>query len=440
MQVVYRRCCGMDVHKDAITACVLVFNDKGEKEVRRKEFGTWWKELQRLKLWLYASKVTGVGMESTGVYWKPIWNVLRGHFELVLANPYYVKNIPSDKTDPKDAAWIADLLAHGLIRGSFVPPAEVEQWRDLTRYRVKLVGEYNRVHNRIHKVLEDANLKLDTVVSDILGVSGREIMRSIIAGQQDPAWLADKARGRLRSKRDQLRLVLRGQITDHHCYMLRELLDDLEQVEQKRTKIDEEIERRMQPQHELIERLTTIPGVDVVTAWTLLAELGKDMSVFPDADHAASWAGLVPGNHESGGKRHNARTRKGNRWLRRALCQSAWAVAHKKNCYLTALFYRRARIHGIKKAIVAVAHQILIIAYHLLRDGGVYQEKGGDFFDRLNPQRTTKRLSQRLERLGYEVILKPRADTAEQPLVAQRPRGRPRKAPKTQVADNAPPS
>ena len=194
----------------------------------------------------------------------------------------------------------------------------------------------------------------------------------------------------------------------------------------------------MQAQQTLIERLTTIPGVDAVTAWTLLAELGTDMSVFPDADHAASWAGLVPGNHESGGKRHPVRTRKGNRWLRRALCQSAWAVTRKKNCYLTALFYRRAHIHGMKKAIVAVAHQILIIAYHLLRDGGVYQEKGGDFFDRLNPQRTSKRLSQRLERLGYEVILKPRPEKVEQPPVSKRPRGRPRKAPNTQVADTAP--
>jgi transposase len=268
-------------HKDSITACVLVFNDKGEKEVRRKEFGTWWKELQRLKLWLYACKVTHVGMESTGVYWKPVWNVLRGNFEMVLANPYYVKNIPSDKTDPKDAAWIADLVAHGLIRGSFVPSAEVEQWRDLTRYRVKVVGEYNRVHNRIHKVLEDANLKLDTVVGDILGVSGREMIRSIIDGHQDPGWLADKARGRLRGKRDQLRLVLRGQITEHHRYMLRELLDDLERVEKKRNEIEEEIEQRLQPQQALIERLTIIPGVDVVTAWTLLAELGTDMSIFP---------------------------------------------------------------------------------------------------------------------------------------------------------------
>ena len=436
MQVVYRRCCGLDVHKDSIAACVLVLGEQGEKEVRRKEFGTYWKELQRLKLWLYASKVTKVAMESTGIYWKPVWNVLRGHFELLLANPYYVKNIPSEKTDPKDAAWLADLLAHGLMRGSFVPPPEVEQLRDLTRYRVKLVCEYNRIHNRIHKVLEDANLKLDTVASDILGVTGRKIIDAILQGQEDPAWLADKACSHLRKKRDQLRLVLRGQITEHHRYLLGELMNDLHHVEEKRKRIETEIEQRMQPHQAFVQRLITIPGVDCVTAWTLIAELGTDMTIFPDADHAASWAGLVPANCESAGKRKSNRTRKGNRWLRRALCQSAWAVAHKKNCYLTAHFYRRASRHGMKKAIVATAHQILIIAYHLMRDGCVYQEKGGDFFDRLNPARTSKRLSQRLERLGYEVILQRRSPDPAEPPLPKRPRGRPRKASNTQTVDN----
>lgn len=435
MQVVYRRCCGLDVHKNSVTACVLVFHEGGSKEVRRKEFGTYWKQLCALRWWLQVSKVTHVAMESTGVYWKPVWNVLRGHFQLLLANPYFIKNIPSEKTDPKDAAWIADLLAHGLIRPSFVPPPEIEELRDLTRYRVKLVQEYNRIHNRIHKVLEDANLKLDIVATDILGVTGRSIIQAIIDGQEDPAWLADKARSHLRKKREQLRLVLRGHITEHHRYMLRELMDDWQRVEQKREKIEAELELRLKPHQATIQRLRTIPGVEAITAWTLIAELGMDMAVFPDADHAASWAGLVPGNCESAGKRKSSRTRKGNRWLRRALCQSAWAVAHKKDCYLTAHFYRRAARHGMKKPIVATAHQILIIAYHLLRDGSVYQEKGGDFFDRLNPARTTKRLSQRLERLGYEVILKPQVRAPESS-TPKRPRGRPRKAPNAQPIDN----
>lgn len=282
--------------------------------------------------------------------------------------------------------------------------------------------EYNRIHNRIHKVLEDANLKLSSVASDILGATGRAIIQAIIRGQEHPDWLADKAMSTLRNKRDQLRLVLKGRITDHHRHLLRELMDDVDRVEEKICRVQAEIAQRMQIYQPLVDRLTTIPGVDILTAWTLIAELGPDMSVFPDADHAASWAGLVPGSFESAGKRKSSRTRHGNRWLRRALCQSAWAVAHKKDCYLTAHFYRRASRQGAKKAIVATAHQILIIAFHILRDGTIYRERGGDAFDRMNPARTTKRLSQRLERLGYEVILKPRAELPEPPLPHRRGR------------------
>lgn len=422
MQVVYSRCCGLDVHKDSLTACVLVFDEQGRRQVRKKEFPTYWQQLQRLKLWLYANKVQHVAMESTGVYWKPVWNILQGHFPLLVTNPYHMKNIPGRKTDQNDAEWIADLLAHGLLRGSFIPPPGIQELRDWTRYRVKLMQEYNRIHNRIHKVLEDANLKLSSVASDILGATGRAIIQAIIRGQEHPDWLADKAMSTLRNKRDQLRLVLKGRITDHHRHLLRELMDDVDRVEEKICRVQAEIAQRMQIYQPLVDRLTTIPGVDILTAWTLIAELGPDMSVFPDADHAASWAGLVPGSFESAGKRKSSRTRHGNRWLRRALCQSAWAVAHKKDCYLTAHFYRRASRQGAKKAIVATAHQILIIAFHILRDGTIYRERGGDAFDRMNPARTTKRLSQRLERLGYEVILKPRAELPEPPLPHRRGR------------------
>lgn len=422
MQVVYSRCCGLDVHKDSLTACVLVFDEQGRRQVRKKEFPTYWQQLQRLKLWLYANKVQHVAMESTGVYWKPVWNILHGHFPLLVTNPYHMKNIPGRKTDQNDAEWIADLLAHGLLRGSFIPPPGIQELRDWTRYRVKLMQEYNRIHNRIHKVLEDANLKLSSVASDILGATGRAIIQAIIRGQEHPDWLADKAMSTLRNKRDQLRLVLKGRITDHHRHLLRELMDDVDRVEEKICRVQAEIAQRMQIYQPLVDRLTTIPGVDILTAWTLIAELGPDMSVFPDADHAASWAGLVPGSFESAGKRKSSRTRHGNRWLRRALCQSAWAVAHKKDCYLTAHFYRRASRQGAKKAIVATAHQILIIAFHILRDGTIYRERGGDAFDRMNPARTTKRLSQRLERLGYEVILKPRAELPEPPLPHRRGR------------------
>lgn len=411
MQVVYSRCCGLDVHKDQVTACVLVLGDNGNRDVRIREFRTYRKDLERLRLWLYANKVKHVAMESTGVYWKPVWHVLDGHFPLLLANPYHMHNIPGRKTDQNDAEWIADLLAHGLLKASFVPPRPIQELRDLTRYRVKLAGEFNRVHNRIGKVLEDAGIKLGSVASDILGVSGRKIIRALIAGEQRPEWLADKVLSSLRSKRDELRLVLRGEVNGHHRYLLQELMDDLERIESKLLRIEAEIVRRTQPYKQQLERLDTIPGVDWITAWTILAELGADMSAFPDAHHAASWAGLVPGSFESAGKRKSSRTRHGNRWLRRALCQSAWAVTHMKNSYLTAHFYRCASKRGTKKAILATAHQILIIAFHILRDGTSYQERGGDYFDRLNPERTRIRLEKRLQRLGWEVVLKPLART-----------------------------
>ena len=407
MQVVYSRCCGLDVHKKSVTACVLVLDQQGHRSVRKKQFETHRPGLHRLVLWLYASKVTQVAMESTGVYWKPVWNALEKHFPLILANPYQVKSIPYEKTDPRDAEWIADLLAHGLIRPSFVPPVEIRQLRDLTRHRVKLVQDRNRVHNRIHKVLEDASIKLDTVASDILGSTGRAIIEGIIAGEERPDWLADKAQGTLRSKRNQLRVVLRGQVNDHHRWMLQRLLEELKFLENEILCLEQQLARGMEPYQAAVDRLCSIPGVNVIAAWTLIAELGPDTNVFADAQHAASWAGLCPGNRESGGKQLSQRTRKGNRWLRRALCQSAWAVSHKKDCYLTAYFYRKAG-SGIRQAIVATAHKILIIAYHVLRDGTPYQERGGAYFDQLHPEQARNRLLKRLERLGWEVSITPR--------------------------------
>jgi transposase len=407
MQILYSRCCGIDVHKDSVTVCVLVYSGSSEPEVRKKEFDTHFKALLNLKMWLLAQKVTHVAMESTGVYWKPVWQALEGHFELILANPFQIKTVPGRKTDARDCQWIAELLAHGLIRPSFVPPRETRDLRDLTRYRVKLTEERNRVHNRIHKILEDACIKIDTVASDILGVTGRAVIRAIIAGQEHPDWLADKAKGSLRGKRPELRLALRGRITDHHRLMLRELMEDLEFVERKIDRLDIEIGARVDTA--ALTRLCSIPGVNRVTAWTLMAELGADMSVFNTPQHAASWAGLCPGNHESGGKRLSNRTRKGNRWLRRALCQSAWAATRKKNSYIAAFFYRKAGKHGIRKAIVATAHRLLIIAFCILRDSTEYQELGDNYFDRLHPERTRNRLVRRLQRLGLEVFLQPHA-------------------------------
>lgn len=427
MEVVYRRCCGIDVHKDSLTACVLIFHEDGRREVRKKEFATHLRGLENLRLWLYANKVMKVAMESTGVYWKPVWNVLSGHFGLLLANPYHMHNIPGQKTDAADAEWIADLLAHGLLKPSFVPPVEFQDLRDWTRYRVKLVGERNRIHNRIGKVLEDTNLKLGSVVSDILGVTGRLILDAIVKGQQDPAWLADYARGKLRCKKEQLRQVLRGKVRQHHRDMLTELLEDLRRTDGAIGRVEQKLAVLMEPYGEQITRLITIPGVDVLAAWTIVAELGVDMSKFPSPKHAASWAGLVPGSNESAGKRKNARTRHGNPWIRRVLCQSAWVVSRKKDCYLTAVFRRRARKGGTKKATVATAHQILIVAYCILRDGSVYREQGGDYFDRLNPARTLKRISQRAAKLGYAVHFAALGIPIE-PITPKRPRGRPRKA------------
>lgn len=426
MQILYPRCCGIDVHKDSVTACVLVFGEQAEPEVRQKEFATHWGSLAQLRAWLSSQKVTHVAMESTGCYWKPVWQALDGRFELVLANPFQVKQIPGRKTDARDAHWLAQLLAHGLVRPSFVPPEETRQLRDWTRYRVKLVEEHNRIHNRIHKVLEDACIKLDTVASNILGASGRAMIRALIAGQQNADRLAEEAQGRLRSKQAELRLALRGRVNEHHRMLLAELMEDLEFVERKIERLDRTIAARTD--FDLLTRLCTIPGVDLITAWTLLAELGVDMRVFGDAKHVSSWAGLCPGNHESGGKRLSNRTRKGNRWLRRALCQAAWAATRQSNCYLAAFFYRKAGKHGIRKAIVATAHRILIIAYCLLRDGSVYHELGGDYFDRINPTRTRDRLLRRLHRLGLLVKVEPvpGAEPTAPPL--RRKRGRPRKA------------
>jgi transposase len=272
---------------------------------------------------------------------------------------------------------------------------------------VKLAGEHNRTHNRLHKALQDANIKLDSVVTDLLGASGRAMLRAIIAGKTDPGWLADYAKGSLRGKRAELELVLRGNIREHHRYLLAELMADLEFIEEKILRLECEIARRMQPYLEHVTRLCTIPGVDVLTAWTVLAELGPDMSVFATPAQAASWAGLCPANRESAGKRLSSRTRKGNRWLRRALCQAAWGASRKKDCYLAALFLRRAAKSGMKKAVIATAHQLLVIAYCLLRDRSEYRELGGSYFDRLHPVRTQNRLVRRLEGLNLQVVITP---------------------------------
>ncbi len=408
MEVLYPCCCGLDVHKKSITACVLRVGAKGERRKEKRRFEAFTQDLLKLADWLRESGVTHVAMESTGVYWKPVWNILDGHFEeVLLVNAQHIKAVPGRKTDQKDSEWIADLLQHGLLKGSFVPPRPTRELRDLTRYRVSLAQECNRVANRIQKVLEDANIKLASVATDALGASGRQMIQAIIGGQQDTAALAEMAKGLLRNKIPELKAALEGRVTEHHRFLLKEMLDDLRHVESKMSKVEGEIERRLRPFQAEVDRLCTIPGVDRVTAWGLISEIGLNMDQFPSAGHLASWAGMCPGNFESAGKRLGGKTRKGSAFLRRHLCQAGWAVSVKKDSYLSALFRRLAARRGAKRAIMAVGHAILIIAFHLLQRKQEYVEMGANYFDQKNADSLRRSLVKRLERLGNAVTLTP---------------------------------
>ena len=391
MQVVHEVCCGLDVHKKGVTACVLWASGRRRQT---RAFGTFTRELLELGDWLRACGVTHVAMESTGVYWKPVWNLLEGLFEVLLVNAQHIKAVPGRKTDQKDSEWIADLLQHGLLRASFVPPTPIRELRDLTWYRASLAQEINRIANRIQKVLEDANIKLASVATDTLGASGRAMLEAIVNGEQDSQRLAEMAQGKLRNKIPELQEALQGRVSRHHRFLLRELLDHHYFVESKMQRIEQEVAERLGPFQSEVARLCTIPGVDRVTAWGLLAEIGLSMKQFPDAQHLASWAGLCPGSHESAGKRKSGKIRKGSLWLRRCLCQGAWAVSTKKNNYLSALYRRLAARRGSKRATIAVAHNLLVIAYYMLRDGTCYRDLGADYFDRLGFKVTLEPLAQ----------------------------------------------
>lgn len=408
MEVLYPSCCGLDVHKKSITACVLRAEPKGKVRKEKRRFGTFTQELLNLADWLRECGVTHVAMESTGVYWKPVWNILDGQFEeVLLVNAQHIKAVPGRKTDQKDSEWIADLLQHGLLKGSFVPPRPTRELRDLTRYRVSLAQECNRVANRIQKVLEDANIKLASVATDALGASGRQMIQAIIGGQQDSDRLAEMSKGLLRNKIPELKLALQGRVTEHHRFLLQEMLDDLRHVESKMSRVEAEIERRLRPFQDEVDRLCTIPGVDRVTAWGLISEIGLNMDQFPTAGHLASWAGMCPGNFESAGKRLSGKTRKGSAFLRRHLCQAGWAVSTKRDSYLSALFRRLAARRGNKRATMAVGHAILVIAFHLLKRRENYAELGVNYFDQKNADSLRRSLVKRLERLGHSVILGP---------------------------------
>ena len=412
METIYRCCAGLDVHKTTVVACVRRVESGGRVRELIRTFGTMTGELLILSDWLAEQGVTQVAMESTGVFWKPIFHILEDRFEVLLVNPQHIKQVPGRKTDVKDCQWIAQLLQHGLLRGSFVPPKPIRELRDLTRQRSQLVAEKAAVANRIQKVLEDANIKLSSVATDVLGTSGRAMIRGLIAGQEDPDALAELARRRLRQKLPALRTALRGQVTEHHRFMLRMLMSHLEDLEGLIAGFGARIEAVMPPFAAAVERLTTIPGVDQRTAESLIAEIGTDMERFPTAEHLASWAGMSPGNDQSAGKRRSGRTTKGDRWLRQTLTQAAWAASHTKATYLSAQYHRLAARRGKKRAIVALGHTLLTIAYYVLKRQTTYVELGADFLDHLDPDRLTRQLVKRLEKLGHKVTLEPRQDAA----------------------------
>jgi transposase len=405
MEVVYERCCGVDVHKQSVVACVIVSGPGRQAHKEIRTFGTMTADLLEFAEWLNTQGVTHVAMEATGVYWQPLWNLLEGQFELLLVNAQHVKQVPGRKTDVKDSEWLADLLRHGLLRASFVPERPQRELRELTRYRTSLIRERSAEINRIQKTLEGANIKLGDVATDVVGVSGRHILRELVAGQTDVNLLADLARGKLRDKLPQLQRALTGHFRAHQRFLLTQQLGHLEQLDELIEQLDAEVELRLRPFAEVVDRLDTIPGVGRRTAHILIAEIGRDMARFPSAAHLASWAGMCPGNNESAGKRKSGKTRKGNPWLRTALIETARACARSRKTYLGALYGRLLRRRGSKKAAVAVGHAVLVIAYYLLTRQTNYTDLGPQYFDRRDERTLTHHLVHRLETLGFTVHL-----------------------------------
>ena len=456
MQVLYYRCCGLDIHKKLIVACLLSMSAQGvHKEIRT--FGTTLADLYRLRDWLVANECQIVAMESTGVYWKPIWNVLEEELKLLLVNAQHIKAVPGRKTDTKDAEWIADLLQHGLLRASFVPPRPQRELRELTRYRTKLVQERARLVNRIQKVLEESNVKLASVATDITGVSGRAILQALLDGQQDPQQLAELARGRLRNKRDELAQAVQGTLREHHRFLLKSQLRQLDFYDSQIGELDQEVARRLgvqaapddhgpdpsggepsggqrppsaghspegtqtpppsssqvssspaRSQAEMLRILDEVTGINQRIAQIVVAELGTQLDQFPSEGHLVSWAGLCPEAKISAGKRLSTKTGKGNRWLRQALIEAAHGAARSKNTYLGAYYQRLKKRLGSKKAIVALAHRILVIIYHLLKEQQSYRELGPGHADEQAAESSRRWAIRRLEQLGFAVTLTPK--------------------------------
>ena len=407
MDVLYPRCAGIDVHKQTAVVSIGWVDEQGQRHRHTRTFSTMTPDLRRLRAWLAEHDITHVAMESTGVYWRPLFNLLEDQCTVVLANAAHIKAVPGRKTDVRDSEWLLQLMQHGLIRGSFIPPAPVRELRDLTRHRTSLIQERTRAANRVQKVLEDANIKLAAVATDTLGVSGRRMLEALIAEESDPQVLAELARGRLRRKQAALVEALEGRVRPHHRLLLRELLDQIDYLDGAIERLSAAIAERTQPWATALELLCSIAGVKQRTAAVILAAIGPDMSRFPSARHLCSWAALCPGNRESAGKQRSGRTRHGNRWLRSALLQAAWAAIRVKDGYLGAQFRRLAKRRGEKRAAVAVAHSLLTIIYHVLQKAVPYVDLGADYFDRQHPDKLAQYHLRRLAELGYVVALEP---------------------------------
>ncbi len=407
MQVVYERCCGLDVHKQTVVACVMVTDAKGQLRKETRTFATLTEDLNALAGWLAAQEVTHVAMESTGVYWKPVFNLLDGRFEVLVVNAEHLKKLAGRKTDVQDAEWIADLLRHGLLRGSFIPSPLLRELRDLTRYRTKLTDERKSEINRLQKVLEDANLKLASVASDVMGVTGRAILNELVQGHTDPTTLAALAKGRLRQKRALLEKALTGRLQPHHRFLLAQHLSHIDFLDEAIAQLDAQIEAQLRPFQATLDRWDSLPGINRRLAEIIVAEIGLDLTPFEDAEHLASWAGMCPGNNESAGKRKSGKTRKGSKWLRRALTEAAHGAARTKNKYYQSLYRRLAARRGKQRAAVAVGHSLLVTGYHLITRDQTYQDLGANYFDERDREGVKRRALRRLEQLGFQVQLMP---------------------------------